>query len=97
MGVLAYLQRLSGFFFYLLGSSFFIAYVLLQNDLYAREAAVWMQVADLPLAFSAVVYGGLSVYLSLQSPKKPSRVLPFFIGVPLAVFFGVMLVVNFWN
>ena len=95
MKMLTYLQKLSGFFFYFLGSSFFVAFILLRNDLYAREAAIWMQLADLPLVLSAVIYGGLSLYLSLRAPERPSNILPVLIAIPLALFFGVILVMNF--
>ena len=94
--MLLFLKSLSAFFFYLLGTSFFVAYLFLKNDLYARESAIWLQTADLPLLLSAVIYGGTSLYLSVKNPEEPSRVLPFVIGVPLAAFFGVILVMNFW-
>ena len=90
------LHQLSGFFFSLLGASFFVAYVLLKNRLWMTESAVWMQIADLPLVFSAIVYGGLSLYLSLRHPEHPATSLPWLIGTPLALFFGVILVMNFW-
>jgi len=92
--MIAHLHRLSGFSFYLLGSSFFIAFVLLKNTLWMNDAALWMQVADLPLAFSALVYGGLSLYLSLRTDE--SKNLPWLIGVPLGLFFAMILVMNFW-
>ena len=88
------LHRLSAFFFYLFGVSFFIAYVLLKNKLWWAESSMWMQIADLPLAFSAVVYGGLSLYLSVQSGN--SKILPWLIGMPLSIFFGLILLLNFW-
>lgn len=94
--MLQYLKQLSGFFFYLLGASFFIAYLLLKNDYYARESAMWLQVADLPLLLSAVIYGGTSLYLSVKNPEEPSRALPYVIAAPLVIFFGVILVMNFW-
>ena len=92
--MLRYLHQLSSFFFYLLGSSFFIAYVLLKQKLWATEAAVWLQVADLPLAFTALLYGGLSLHFSLHFEK--SKILSWVIGVPLSIVFGVILIMNFW-
>lgn len=88
------LHKLSAFFFYLLGSSFFIAFALFKYKPLMNDAAIWMQIADLPLAFSALIYGGLSLYLSLHSGK--SRILPWLIGVPLSIFFIIILVMNFW-
>ncbi len=92
--MLQHLHRLSAFFFYLLGSSFFIAFALLKYKPLMNNTAVWMQIADLPLAVSAIVYGGLSLYLSLRSDK--SRILPWLIAVPLMLFFGLILLLNFW-
>ena len=94
---MAFLQRLAGVFFFLLGASFFVAYVLLRNDLHADAAAWWMQIADLPLALSAIVYGGTSVYQSLKSPRQPSTVLPWLIGIPLGLMFLLIMVMNFWK
>ncbi len=95
--MLRLLHHLSGFFFYLLGTSFFVAWVLIRNLLWIRESATWMQIADLPLAFSALVYGGLSLYLSLLRDGKPPRGLEWMIAVPLGVIFVAILVMNFWT
>ena len=94
---MAVLQRIAGFFFFLLGASFFVAYVLLRNNLYADDAAWWMQVADLPLALSAIVYGGTSFIMSMKSPHRTSRALPWLIGIPLGLVFTGILIMNFWK
>ena len=94
---MAFLQRLAGVCFSLLGASFFVSYVLLRNDLHADEAAWWMQVADLPLALTAIVYGGTSVYRSLRNPRQPSTLLPWLIGIPLTGIFVLVVIMNFWK
>lgn len=93
----AYLQKISGIAFYILGSSFLIAWILLQNKLWMRESAVFLQTVDLPLIGSGILYGGLSLYGSLCSPGRPSKTLPWMIGVPLAALFGMALTMNFWS
>ncbi len=95
--MLRFLHHLSGFFFYLLGLSFFVAWVMMKNLMLVQPSTVWMQVADLPLAFSAIVYGGLSLYLSLYDAGHPSKFLMWIIGAPLVVFFGLILMMNFWS
>lgn len=95
--MLRFLHQLSGVCFYALGLSFFVAWLMMKNLFYAQESAIWLQVSDLPLAFSAIVYGGLSLYLSLQDPEHSSRTLAWMIGAPLTVFFGLILVMNFWS
>lgn len=92
--MLSYLHKLSAVFFFLFGSSFFFAYILLKNKVWTNGAAIWMQTADLPFVFSAAVYGGLSLYLSLRSDD--SKMLPWMIWTPLTVFFGLVLLMNFW-
>lgn len=91
------LQRLSGAFFFFIGASFFVSVVLLRNDLHADAAAWWMQVADLPLALSAIMYGGTSLYGSLRNPHKQSGLLPWLIGIPLSVIFIIIAAMNFWT
>lgn len=94
--MLIFLHQLSGVVFYILGLSFFVAWLLMKNAIAPVPAAVWMQVADLPLAFSAIVYGGLSLYQSLHPTGKTTKALPWMIGAPLAVFFALILAMNFW-
>ncbi len=90
------LQRVSGFFFFVLGTSFFGAWMLIRNKLWLTDAAIWMQIADLPLALSALVYGGTSLYLSLHRGAKPPKNLEWMIGAPLGLIFVMILVLNFW-
>lgn len=94
--MLPLLQKTAGAVFFLLGTSFFVAYVLLRNGVFVNEAAVWMQAADLPLAGSAVTYAGVSVYAGLRDPKKRSLPLALAVAVPLALFFATVVAMNFW-
>lgn len=94
--VLPFFRSLAGSLFYLVGGSFFIAYVLLKNNIYPLHAAWWMQVADLPFAATALLYGGLSLYQSLAG-SRASRVLPFVIGVTLVLLFVFLVFLNFWQ
>lgn len=93
--VLRYIHTLSAALFYILGSSFFLSYILMHNDIAPDAASGWLSIADIPLLFSGLLYGGLSVYLSIQDEAKPSRGLMIAIGVPLTVIFLVLLIVNF--
>ena len=96
--MLRYLQSLSAFLFYLLGGSFFLAYLLLRNNILSRWDAAWLQTADLPLAFVCLLYGGLSLYISVQGrSEKPSLALPFLIGLPLFLLFCFLVTMNFWG
>jgi hypothetical protein len=90
------LQKVSGAAFFLLGLSFFAAYVLLRNGVWTNESAIWMQVADLPLALSAVVYGGICVYCGVRDPSHTSTKLAVVIAFPLFVVFAVIVAMNFW-
>ncbi len=94
--MIAHLHRLSAICFYVLGGTFFLAYLMMRNGIAANASAVWMQVADLPFALSAFTFGGLSFYRSL-SPDKESKNLGMWIGIPLGVFFLILIVLNFWG
>ena len=90
------LHRISAFFFYVLGSSFFVAYLLLRNELYEPWPEWWMKVADLPLLLVAVLFGGTSLYLSVKPADGPARIHPLVIAVPLVALFLALVVLNFW-
>ncbi len=90
------LHRLSAFFFYLLGATFFLAAVLLKRGALGVWPAWWLQIADLPLALCALLYAGISLYESLRSKKEHSWSLAVGIGAPFAAFFFLLLVLNFW-
>lgn len=95
--VLAHLQKISGFFFYLLGVTFFASYLFVRNEMFGMWPAWWMQVADLPLAFSALMYGGLSLYLGLTSANKPAKTLGYVLVVVLGACFLLLVAFNFWK
>ena len=91
-----FLSQLSGFFFYTLGLSFFLCVVLVKNNVGGEAPIFWLQVADLPLMLSALLYAGSSLYLSIRTPGSHPRVLAAAIGVPLVAFFLVLMLFNFW-
>ncbi len=90
------LHQVSAVAFYLLGIGFFTAAVLLKNEAGGNWPAWWMQVADLPLALSAIVYAGFSLYQSMKPGDGHSRRLAWGIAIPLVTFFMMILVLNFW-
>jgi len=90
------LHRISAVLFYLLGTSFFVGYLLYANLIGGLWPAWWMQVADLPLILSAMLYGGLSLFLSISKTEK-SSIAAVVIGVPLVALFTFLLLLNFWN
>lgn len=91
-----YLHALSGFLFYLLGGSFFLAYIFLRNDILARVAAMFLYVGQLPLLIVAFLYGGISVYRSLKG-EGSSRMLALAITLPLAFFFMMTIILRFFR
>jgi len=93
--VIEYLKRLSGILFYILGGSFFVAYMLQYNEI-TPLGAWWLRIADLPLALCGMLYGGTSLYLSVKPHGKDSKVLYIVIGIPLVVIFSTLLMMNFW-
>lgn len=93
--MLKYLHTLSAALFYVLGASFFLAYILLHNNIQPELSGSWLQAGDLPLLLSGLLYGGISVYRSIQEDNSSSRTLMFAIGIPVGVLFLLFLVLNF--
>jgi len=93
--VIKYLHTLSAALFYILGASFFLAYILLHNSILTGMSGSWLQAGDLPLLLSGLLYGGLSVYRSIQEDDSSSHTLMLAIGIPVAVMFVLFLVLNF--
>lgn len=81
--------------FYILGLSFFAAYVLMHNNMWPLFAAMWLQWADVPFIAVALLYGGLSLYLSVKG-SGGSKMLPWVIGLSLVLVFGALVTFNFW-
>jgi len=92
-----HLQKVSSVLFYLLGSSFFLAFLFMRTDIGGSTPGFWLRVADLPLALVACLYGGTSLYLSVSHPDKSSKTLAFCIGFPLAALFVFLFFLNFWE
>ncbi|MFA6039567.1 MAG: hypothetical protein WCV62_04690 [Candidatus Peribacteraceae bacterium] len=90
------LRQAAAIAFYVLGASFFVAAVLLRNTVGGNVPAWWMQVADLPLALSALLYAGLSLYESVRPGQGHSRMIAVAVTAPLAAFFVLLLALNFW-
>jgi len=90
------LRQASAVAFYVLGSSFFLAALLLRNAAGGGWPLWWIQIADLPLALSALLYAGLSLYESVRPAEKHSRALAVGITVPLITFFLLIATLNFW-
>ena len=95
--MLRYIHQLSAFLFYTFGLSFFAAYILVRNGYGGMAPSIWLQVADLPFALCAILYGGLSLYLSLQHPSRSSKALQWSIGIPLGLLLVVLVILNFWG
>ena len=93
--MLRYLHSLSAVCFYILGSSFFLAYIFFHNGIMAEASQAWMQIGDMPLLLSGILYGGLSVYRSISDETANSKTLMLGIGIPLVILFGLFLVLNF--
>lgn len=92
-----FLHRLSAICFYLLAASFFVSYLFLRNNLLLPWPEWWLSVGDLPLALSAVLYGGTSLYRSVKRREGVSWLLLIFIGMPLLAFLTFVIALNFWS
>jgi hypothetical protein len=93
--MLRYLHALSAVLFYILGASFFTAYILVHNGIAQNAALAWLNIGDMPLLLTGMLYGGISVYSSIRNDQSHSRGLMLAIGVPLLVLFIVLAGLNF--
>lgn len=96
MGAMVFLHRISGILFYLFGSSFFAAYLLLQNEIGGGWPLWWLEVWDIPLLTVAFLYGGLSLYRSITHKARGTMFLKLLIIVPLSALYIFLLVLNYW-
>jgi len=94
--VLRYLHSLSAILFYILGGSFFVAFVLLHNGIGGRWPALWMEIGDLPLLLAGVLFGGASVVRSFQGDAPVSKILVIVIALPLLTVFGTATYLTFF-
>ena len=74
-----------------------VAYMLFFNEVGNGLPGWWMQVADLPMLLSALVYGGSSLYISMVQEGERSMPLFYCIAIPLSTFFVFVFALNFWN
>ncbi len=93
----SYLHKLSGILFYIFGTFFFVAYLFLRNEIIPAWAKWWLNAMDLPMAVISILYGGISLYLSLKRPESTSKGLAIAIAVPLVALFTLIVVLNFWD
>ncbi|MFH1443880.1 MAG: hypothetical protein ABIG34_00630 [Candidatus Peregrinibacteria bacterium] len=93
----AFLHRIAAVFFYLLAGSFFVSYLLLRNNLLLPWSQWWLNIADIPLALVAVLYGGSSLYRSIKRSEGTSWPLLILIGIPLLALFTFLVALNFWG
>lgn len=91
-----YLHTLSAVLFYVLGISLFSAYILVRNAIGGDMPALILRIGDLPMLAIGMLYGGLSVYLSLRREESPSKTLALTITLPLIALFALFLILNFW-
>lgn len=94
--MLPYLHRLTAILFYLVGTTFFLAYLLYYNEIGGNTGYWWLTIADLPLAMVAMLYGGSSLYLSVKPKNKDPLALKLVIFVPLMLIFAALVILNFW-
>lgn len=90
------LRRLSAVLFAALGLTFALAYVLFRNDVAGGWPLWWLQVADLPLLCTGIVYGSASCERSLQRPSAPSAVLRYAMVIPAFLLCAFLVFLNFW-
>lgn len=94
--MLRYFHTVSAVLFYILGSSVFAAYVLRANGVWAEGSLQWMLSVMLPLLVCGLMYGGLSLYTSVQSTSGRSTGLATVLALVSILVFSAFAVLTFW-
>lgn len=95
--MLRYMHNLSAILFYILGSSVFAAYLLHRNGIWADGTMQWMLSVMLPLLACGLLYGGLSLYTSVQSASGKSTGLATVLAVVSLLIFSIFAILTFWR
>lgn len=93
--VLKFLHQLSAWVFYVLGTSFFVAYLGVRQNVAAPLSLWWLNVLDLPLLISGLLYGASSVILSITDHERPSVTAIVSVLLPAALILLAVLILNF--
>lgn len=90
-----FLHTLSAILFYVLGAGFFVAIVLNHNGIAGNIPRILMDITDLPLLLTGLLYGGISLYRSVREDAEPSHALMVGLALPLGILFTLLLITNF--
>lgn len=93
--MLQFLHQLSAWVFYVLGTSFFAAYLGVRQNVVAPLSLWWLNVLDLPLLISGLLYGASSVILSITDHDRPSVTATVSVLLPAALILLAVLILNF--
>jgi len=88
------LQRASSMIFYTLGALTIVGIVLYQREILVRPLSIFLNIIDLPLLFSGMLFGGSTLVSSL-SRDHVSPVLTAVVFVPLGILFLLFAFFNF--
>jgi hypothetical protein len=95
--VINLLNRISGTIFYIMGSIYFVLYLLYFNDILTAWMRWIMELFDLSMILISLLYGGTSFLKSITDPDQPSLFALLIVGIPLVLLFGFFVVLNFWD
>ncbi len=89
------LQTVSGYFFFGIGSAYFLLALFAYNKMFFPQSQILFNVFDLPFAFVALLYGGSSLWITLDESKIKSSFPKFILLFWGVVIFAAIVVVNF--
>ena len=96
MKCITHINRVSEFFFLLIGTAYLISFLSWKNNFYPFETEIFLLLADLPLAFFGILYAFTSVRLSLslqiQDDENEDLKSSFSATDFLVLFFAIVLI-----
>ncbi len=94
---LATLRTIAGTLFFIVGGTYLGAYLLWQTGTAEPFGAWWLAIMDLPFIAMGLLYGALSLHLSVRNPEKPSHIQAWIIGFFAAALFLLAATLNYWE
>lgn len=94
--MLRFLHQLSAVLFTLLGTALFIVEILWRQEIWMPWTQVLLTTIPLPLLAIGLLYGGLSITLSVTEHRTRTAIVGVLIGIICLVLFAAFAMLRLW-
>ena len=96
MNIIKNLNKVSAFYFFLIAFIYVASALYFRSDLYVDLTTVIMRIMDIPLALTALIYSGSTIYLQISEGRQYGAPLwGIIIFTICLIIFGVVVFINF--